>query len=571
MKKIILLIFIALISQTYAERANSDQQVRRLYLDLLNRLPSIEEYKMAKAAIDKGKYEALVNVLMKEEEYFGNLAAKIVKHYAPDKEKRSHNFVSYKRLEQHIQGKYLGKKNDFRDFVQDMMEAKGIAFTNQMVLFYSADEDSADMAARFSARVLGVPMLCARCHDHKIHPDINVDHFWSLAAFFQGMDKKVISTSEELAEIEKKFKNKYKTRSEIGKEEYDQIMHWISEEKARRSVYASLTSDETLGQDMSNTLTDAEKKKKKKKKDDSMSEDTGLKAPQLFIYEKNRSLSKLKIEYELDGKKYTSRPSHFKRDRKISDKDLPRDVLSKWMARREPLYMARAVTNWTTNWLYGRGWIMPAYDTYKSDGPQAVTLNKHAQTFMRSGFNIHSLVKALVMAPIYREKSLLRNDEEKFNAFKARRIRHLDGEQLVNSLNSTNKEIRAKHKKEVAIAKIYRTEIFKKNLVDKIFPVSLDDTEASYRGTLNQSLHLSSNKTFLDYTKKLANQSYRQYQTKGLEPLLSYLFNKFYTREPTKNEIAFFAAKINFNKTYSESGIFETVWTLLNSPEMRLY
>ena len=566
MKKLIFIFLLCLTAgQAFAERASSEELVRRLYLDLLNRRPSVEEYKIAKEALDKGKYEAVVNFLMKEDEYFSNLASKVVTHYAPEPKKRSHNFVTYKRLEKHLKDKYLGKTHDFRDFVEDMMQAKGIAFANQMVLFYSAEEDSAEMAARFSARVLGVPMLCARCHDHKIHPDIKIDHFWSLAAFFEGMDKKIINTREQLKETEKLFTNKYKSRREIGKEEYDSIQQWIKSEKEGLSVYASLTAEESMGRDMSNTLNEMEKK------NNNMEEQIALKAPMLFIYEKSRSLGKLKIEYEIDGKKFTSRASHFKRDRKLNDKDLPRDILTKWMARREPLYMARAITNWTTNWLYGRGWIMPAYDTYKAEGPQAVTMNKHAQALLSSKFNLHKLVKNLLMAPVYREKSLMSNDEEKFVAFAARRLRHLSGEQLVNSLNSTHKEIKAQYNSEEALARVYRLEVYKKNLVEKIFPVSLDDTEASYRGTLNQSLHLSTNQIFLNYTKRFAESAYKRHKNKGIEEFLSYVFNKLYTREPNKNEIDFFKAKIDFAKVYSESGIFETVWTLMNSPEMRLY
>ncbi|NQZ58647.1 MAG: hypothetical protein HRT88_14420 [Lentisphaeraceae bacterium] len=150
-------------------------------------------------------------------------------------------------------------------------------------------------------------------------------------------------------------------------------------------------------------------------------------------------------------------------------------------------------------------------------------------------------------------------------------MRHLSGEQLVNSLNSTEKVIRAKYDNQEALKKMYRTAVYKNKLVEKLFPTSLDDTEASYRGTLNQSLHLSTNQTFLNYTRKLAENSFYTYQDDGIDTFLKFIFNKFYTRNPTDNETAFFKAKLNFNKSYSESGAFETVWTLLNSPEMRLY
>ena len=112
---------------------------------------------------------------------------------------------------------------------------------------------------------------------------------------------------------------------------------------------------------------------------------------------------------------------------------------------------------------------------------------------------------------------------------------------------------------------------YKNELVEKIFPVSLDDTEASYRGTLTQALKLSTDKDFLNYTNKLAEQAYTRFRKHPTELFLDYIFVKLYTRKPTKPEIAFFKAKLNFSKSFRSSGAFETVWTLMNSPEMRLY
>lgn len=243
------------------------------------------------------------------------------------------------------------------------------------------------------------------------------------------------------------------------------------------------------------------------------------------------------------------------------------------MAWKEPLYMSRAVANWVTNWLMGRGWIMPAYDTYKVEGPNAVQLDKYARAFMGSRFNIHFLVKSILMSPTYRMANTIKNDEEKFAFFKARRLRHLSGEQLVNSLNRSPKQILAESDSASGegLKKLYKIAVYKNDLVEKIFPVSLDDTEASYRGTLTQSLKLSTDKDFLNYTNKLAEQAYTRYRKHSVEMFLDYIFVKLYTRKPTKPEIAFFKAKLNFSKSFRQSGSFETVWTLMNSPEMRLY
>ena len=176
------------------------------------------------------------------------------------------------------------------------------------------------------------------------------------------------------------------------------------------------------------------------------------------------------------------------------------------------------------------------------------------------------------MSNYYRMKSNIKNDEEKFAFFKARRMRHLSGNQIVNSLNRTPKDIIGEAKSaQDGTDKLYKIAIYKNSLVEKIFPVSLEDSEASYRGTLTQALKLSTDSIFLKYTNKLAEISYKRFRDHTVEQLLEYLFVKLYTRKPTKNEIAFFKAKIDFSKNYRESGVFETTWTIINSPEMRLY
>jgi hypothetical protein len=568
MKKYLLFLFIALLPSLQAadsKYANSDELSRRIYLDLLDRVPTVEEYHRAKKIIDDGKYSALVTELMGKEEYFNNLAGKMVKHYSPFKGEKTHDFLAYKRLQTHIRQNYLGPKSDLRVFVSDLLTAKGVAAQNNMVLFYSNFEDSPKMTARLSAAVLGVPLKCAQCHDHKIHPDISHDQFWSMAAFFEGMDKKIIATKAGLKKFEQSLADP-KYSKQLGKENLAKTLEWVKMENDDRNIYTSFAEFSNMGQKLKIGLT-----KEALDEVDFDDEDTPLQAPQLFINEYSKSIKALKIDYELDGVKFTSSASHFKRDRPISVTSRPRDELSKWMSWKEPLYMSRAVANWVTNWFMGRGYIMPFYDTYKVEGPNGSQLDKYAQLFMRSRFNIHAIVRAFVMSPTYRMKSKIKNDEEAFAFFKARRIRHLSGTQVVNSLNRPLEELTKGLNTEDALKKLYRVAIYKQDLVDKIFPVSIDDTEVAYKGTLVQALQLSTNNKFLGYADKLAENSFDRYRGSSPEEFLNYIFAKLYTREPNKPEVAFFKAKMNFNKSYKASGVFETVWTLMNSPEMRLY
>ena len=300
MKSILCVLILLLALPVQAKEASAEQLARRLYLDLFERLPSVKEYEKATAAIVAGKYENLVNEMMNDEEYFMTLSAKIVKHYAPPKEIRTHNFLSYKRLEHHIRKTYVSKKSDFRKFLGDIMTARGIPATNPMVLMYSMDEDAPLMTARFSAQVMGVPMKCAQCHDHKIHPDIVVDDFWSMAAFFKGMEKKLVGDLQSLKKFQKQMGPDAKMKLDFESKEVSDIEKWINLELKEESIYNNLSNEELLGQDIGHGLTRYAIDEADLRDEDKIM----LKAPQLVIGEYKNAVGSMKIDYELDGEKF---------------------------------------------------------------------------------------------------------------------------------------------------------------------------------------------------------------------------------------------------------------------------
>ncbi|MCM8532602.1 MAG: DUF1549 domain-containing protein, partial [Lentisphaeraceae bacterium] len=260
MTRILILLLLLLLPSLQGAEANPDSLARRIYLDLFNRIPEVAEYEEAVKLIQEKKYELLVNKMMNDQEYQMTLASKIVNHYAPPKEIRTHNFLSYKILEDHVRSKYIGPKSDFRTFVLDMMRARGIAAQNPMVLFYSFDETKELMTGRFSAQVLGVPMKCAQCHDHKIHPDIVHDQFWSMSTFFMGMDKKLVGDIQQLKKLEgvmaKVSDKKAKKTMQFEDDEVYKINQWIALEKEDKNIYSSLNEMQTYGQSMGHGVSD---------------------------------------------------------------------------------------------------------------------------------------------------------------------------------------------------------------------------------------------------------------------------------------------------------------------------
>ena len=72
--------------------ASPESLVRRLFLDLYNRLPMEDEYLKAKGKIEKNQYNQLIAEMLKTSEFQKNLAAKIIDllflggsdHFGPD-------------------------------------------------------------------------------------------------------------------------------------------------------------------------------------------------------------------------------------------------------------------------------------------------------------------------------------------------------------------------------------------------------------------------------------------------------------------------------------------------------
>ncbi len=560
------------ISRDAVRNAPADALTRRIYLDLFNRLPNNAEFDNGVQLIDNGNYSQLVDIMMKSQEFQLNLASKVVKHYAPPLNFRNHDLIDYKRLETHIKDNYLKPGKDFRVFLEDMLKARGVAIYNPMVLFYSDKETPSVITSRFTERVMGVPMGCAECHDHRIHPDIKITDFWSLAAFYQGFEKSYIINEAMLeglaSKLEEKNKDgKNKIYDQLGQDEYKRILAWIDAERKGKSIYDELSETSKLGVDPTNmisSLADAEKKKM-------MLEDVPtLLAPQLYLYEDKKRLNAMEISYPVKGVPHTAKARLFREERGIAETKTPRDVLAKWMANRQGKYVSRAVANWVGNWLLGRALALPVNDVYdmKNASPQLVGF---AEILEKEKWDINDLVRSIVLSPAYRLPSATENDEEKFMTFKTRRLRHLSGEQLVNSLNGAYLSRLRSDGSVSAMRQLYLAEVDRNETVQALFPAALNDTEANYRGALNQSLFLSSNQRMLEFTHKLAQAGYKAHQEQSHEIWLDSLFVRLFSRHCSPQELAFFDAKLDASKSYDQSGFFETVWTLINSPEMRLY
>ena len=215
------------------------------------------------------------------------------------------------------------------------------------------------------------------------------------------MEKQYVKTDKELGDLKKKVNKSYRSQQALG-DEYKYVLDWIDLELKGENIYDEISYKDSRGQSLS-----------KKFDINEMTNDKLLKAPQLFIFEKERRLTHLKLEYVVEGKNYTGRPRLlFGSNRPIHRTESPRTYLAEWMAYKKPQYFSRATANWVSRWLLVTSIVMPANDVYGDNGEHGKRLDLYANIFKNKGFKIHELVKSILLSDMYLLKSSEKSDEE---------------------------------------------------------------------------------------------------------------------------------------------------------------
>ena len=168
-----------------ARRSSDATFVRRVYLDLIGRIPRIPEINSFLADQNPEKRNLLIDHLTNTEEHADHLAQvfNIVFLDRAHLRKRSHNnrkpWLDYLR--------WAFKTNRPWDQVgRDLVLARPKSAQEQGASWFIHDQrdDHSQIATRVSRTLLGKQVQCAQCHDHPVAPEIEQRHYWGLVAFF---------------------------------------------------------------------------------------------------------------------------------------------------------------------------------------------------------------------------------------------------------------------------------------------------------------------------------------------------------------------------------------------------
>jgi hypothetical protein len=174
-----------------ADVADDHEWVRRCFLTLSGRIPTITEASAFVASTSPRKRTALVDSLLDDSRYAENLSVTWTNLLIGRTNGRQVDQESlYGFLRRQFQ-----KNRPWMETVGDLIAAEGRSDQNGATNFLLAHlNDKATPATAVTARLfLGQQVQCTQCHDHPFAKDRRQDEFWSLNAFFQQAERRPLT------------------------------------------------------------------------------------------------------------------------------------------------------------------------------------------------------------------------------------------------------------------------------------------------------------------------------------------------------------------------------------------
>jgi hypothetical protein len=168
--------------------ASDAEFMRRVYLDLTGRIPSVSEVQEFLEDGSPDRREKLVDRLLAHHDHATHLAAIWRGILLPDGVDLS-RLGGAAKFDEWLAERFAAN-TPYDQIVRELLLAEGRVSESGPLLFYAALKlEPEELAARTSRAFLGVRMECAQCHDHFFDSSITQRDFWSFAAFFARISR----------------------------------------------------------------------------------------------------------------------------------------------------------------------------------------------------------------------------------------------------------------------------------------------------------------------------------------------------------------------------------------------
>ncbi|GMV93581.1 MAG: hypothetical protein AMXMBFR82_33590 [Candidatus Hydrogenedentota bacterium] len=171
-----------------ATRCSDEVFVRRVYLDVLGVLPTVEETQAFLADEGADKRERLVDALLQRPEFTELWSMKWADLL---RVQTAANVIDRKALHRYndwLRQSFTQNK-PLDQLVRELLTAQGGNFTSPATNFYVAEPNPTKMAENVAQVFLGIQLQCAQCHNHPFER-WTMDDYYSFSAFFAQVGQK---------------------------------------------------------------------------------------------------------------------------------------------------------------------------------------------------------------------------------------------------------------------------------------------------------------------------------------------------------------------------------------------
>ena len=169
-------------------QTNDEAFLRRVYLDVIGRVPTISEYDQFFELEAPTRRSQLIDQLLDSREHALHMGGIWKRVLVPDDETAISRLGGSGKLEQWLADSFA-ENQPYDELVSELLRAEGRVNESGPLLFYAAAKMNAEeLAARTSRSFLGMRMECAECHDHPFD-EWSQEDFWGFAAYFAQISR----------------------------------------------------------------------------------------------------------------------------------------------------------------------------------------------------------------------------------------------------------------------------------------------------------------------------------------------------------------------------------------------
>jgi len=164
--------------------ASDETILRRLCLDIIGRVPTLDEARAFLDSKDPQKRAKLIDALLASDGYAGHMF-----NFWADLLRVADSAKGPITTEAYGEWLKMALKADmpYDQFVRELITARGGAWDTGAIGFYMRDDNKLDHLAYATQVFLGTQMMCAQCHDHPFDKWTQLDYY-GLMGFTMGME-----------------------------------------------------------------------------------------------------------------------------------------------------------------------------------------------------------------------------------------------------------------------------------------------------------------------------------------------------------------------------------------------